>query len=221
MNKFFVNIKVDREERPDLDSLYMNAVVALTGQGGWPLSVFIPDGKPFYGGTYFPPVRRFNMPAFKDVLLSLANTWAMENEKVLDAGTELVEALKTNSLTVTDQFDGELDQTNLNHAVERLQQSYDWQNGGWGQAPKFPQPMTIQFLFTQSINGYENARDLAIHALDNMSKGGMFDIIGGGFSRYSTDNSWLVPHFEKMLYDNAQLASGVFTGLLNHREHYL
>jgi uncharacterized protein len=206
MNAHFINIKVDREERPDLDSLYMNAVVTITGQGGWPMSVFLtPDGKPFYGGTYFPPVRRYNMPAFKDVLISLADAWKKERERVYQASKELVDALQQQTFPLNSQ-DAALDRGNLPLAIERLEQSYDWQNGGWGKAPKFPQPIAIQFLLTQAAYGNKSALDIAIHALTCMARGGMYDVIGGGFSRYSTDDSWLVPHFEKMLYDNAQLA---------------
>lgn len=205
MNKFFVNIKVDREERPDLDSIYMGAVVAMTGQGGWPMSVFLtPNGKPFYGGTYFPPSRRYNMPSFQEVLRSIAKLWQDDREKLLHSGADITRHLQTAQNLDLKQQD--IDPAGLDQAAFRLAQSYDWDHGGWGKAPKFPQPMTIEFLLRRASRGDHLARDMALHLLDAMSKGGMYDVIGGGFSRYSTDNRWLVPHFEKMLYDNAQLA---------------
>ena len=206
MNENFVNIKVDREERPDLDSIYMNAVVAMTGQGGWPMSVFLtPDGEPFYGGTYFPPVRRYNMPSFSEVLLSVARLWSDDRTKLLQSGRKITDHLKeTYSLDVSGEQVLKIE--TLDQAVMRLAQSYDWTNGGWGKAPKFPQPMALEFLLRRSAKGDKLALDIAKHALDAMAKGGMYDVIGGGFARYSTDNQWLIPHFEKMLYDNAQLA---------------
>ena len=205
MNKFFVNIKVDREERPDLDSIYMGAVVAMTGQGGWPMSVFLtPDGEPFYGGTYFPPSRRYNMPSFQEVLLSIAKLWQDDRERLLHSGGDITRHLQTaQNLDLKQQ---PIDPAGLDQAAFRLAQSYDWDHGGWGKAPKFPQPMTIEFLLRRASRGDHLARDMALHVLDAMSKGGMYDVIGGGFSRYTTDQRWLVPHFEKMLYDNAQLA---------------
>ncbi len=206
MNEHFVNIKVDREERPDIDNIYMSAVVALTGQGGWPLSAFLtPDGKPFYGGTYFPPVRRYNMPSFREVLSSIAKTWQQDRQRLLNAGDELTQHLQ--SETNLPAADRPLDKKALEDATMRLAQAYDWQHGGWGTAPKFPQPMVIEFLLRRAIAGDRLAKDMAIHTLLNMAKGGMYDVVGGGFARYSTDNEWLIPHFEKMLYDNAQLAT--------------
>lgn len=206
MNEHFVNIKVDREERPDIDNIYMSAVVALTGQGGWPLSAFLtPDGKPFYGGTYFPPVRRYNMPSFREVLSSIAKTWQQDRQRLLNAGDELTQHLQ--SETYLPASDGSLDKKVLEDATMRLAQAYDWQYGGWGAAPKFPQPMVIEFLLRRATAGDRLAKDMAIHTLLNMAKGGMYDVVGGGFARYSTDDEWLIPHFEKMLYDNAQLAS--------------
>ena len=205
MNKLFINIKVDREERPDIDDIYMDAVVALTGQGGWPLSVFLtPEQKPFYGGTYFPPVSRYNMPAFSDVLLSVAKIWNEDRGRLLDASAQIVENIKQNqslpgqSTKLNDEY--------LDQAAATLSQNYDWKHGGWGAAPKFPQPMAIEFLLRRAIRGDSQSLEIARHALHSMAKGGMYDLIGGGFARYSTDNEWLVPHFEKMLYDNAQLA---------------
>jgi uncharacterized protein YyaL (SSP411 family) len=205
MNENFINVKVDREERPDLDSIYMNAVVAMTGQGGWPMSVFMtPGGEPFFGGTYFPPSRRYNMPSFRDVLASVARLWRDDRTQMLQSGKEITLHLQnTHSLDLADQI---LQPATLDQAAFRLAQTYDWRHGGWGTAPKFPQPMTIEFLLRRAGRGDKMAQDIALHALDAMARGGMYDIVGGGFSRYSTDDRWLVPHFEKMLYDNAQLA---------------
>ena len=220
LNAYFINIKVDREERPDLDSLFMNAVVAITGQGGWPMSVFLtPDGKPFYGGTYFPPVRRYNMPAFRDVLVSVSKAWNEEREKILSASEELLETLQRNTQIESQTTIEDLDKEIIKNAVLRLEQNYDWENGGWGAAPKFPQPMAILFLLSQAAEGNKTALEITVHALKNMAKGGMYDVIGGGFSRYSTDNSWLVPHFEKMLYDNALLARAYLHTFLLTGDH--
>ena len=222
MNEHYVNIKVDREERPDLDAIYMQATVAMTGSGGWPMSVFLtPDLKPFYAGTYFPPVPRYNMPSFRDVLAGIANTWQKQPDEATRVGDEISTHLQQ-ALSVNVQSDSAsaFTQAHLDAAVKSLLDSYDWSNGGWGAAPKFPQPMTIEFLLRRaspSPSGRgmsvgqgegESASILkpALHALHAMARGGMYDVVGGGFSRYSTDNFWRVPHFEKMLYDNAQLA---------------
>jgi uncharacterized protein YyaL (SSP411 family) len=205
MNEFFINIKVDREERPDLDNIYMDAVVALTGQGGWPMSVFLtPDLKPFYGGTYFPPVSRYNMPAFRDVLLGIAKAWMEDRGRLLEAGNQVTNYIQKNQL-IPSQTD-QLNVTYLDQAGQALINNYDWKYGGWGAAPKFPQPMAIEFLLRRAARGDRESLDIASHALGAMAQGGMYDLIGGGFSRYSTDNEWLVPHFEKMLYDNALLS---------------
>ena len=205
MNEHFINIKVDREERPDLDSIYMNAVVAMTGQGGWPMSVFLtPEGAPFWGGTYFPPVRRYNMPAFREVLATIARLWANDRDKLLQSSQEIGEHIRSTSQMPTSQ--AELSPEQITQASQTLAQAYDWKNGGWGGAPKFPQPMSVEFALRQAMRGDVFARDMAFHALKSMAQGGMYDVVGGGFARYSTDEVWLVPHFEKMLYDNAQLA---------------
>jgi uncharacterized protein YyaL (SSP411 family) len=205
MNRYFINIKVDREERPDLDGIYMNAVVAMTGQGGWPMNVFLtPQGMPFYGGTYFPPVRRYNMPSFREILQIIAETWVTNRKQLLDSGNQLLHHLRSaNQIAISDQS---FNPAITNQATLHLIQTYDWQHGGWGRAPKFPQPMAIEFLLRQALRGNQKAMDVANHALISMARGGMYDIIGGGFARYSTDDQWLIPHFEKMLYDNAQLA---------------
>ena len=205
LNEHFISIKVDREERPDLDSIYMQAVVAMTGQGGWPMSVFLtPDGQPFFGGTYFPPARRYNMPAFQDVLLTIARLWQQDRQQLLTSAKQITEHIKSaEPLTGSHVLSPS---SCLDEVVTILAKSYDWQNGGWGSAPKFPQPMTIEFLLRRSTRGDKLSGDMAIHALQAMAKGGMYDVVGGGFARYSTDNEWRIPHFEKMLYDNAQLA---------------
>jgi uncharacterized protein YyaL (SSP411 family) len=205
MNEHFINIKVDREERPDLDALYMDAVVAITGQGGWPMSVFLtPEGKPFHGGTYYPPVPRFNMPSFKDVLQQIANLWMEDRERLEEISKRLSDHVSSVPSLIPEN--GTIDPTMLDRAMEALFRHYDWKDGGWGTAPKFPQSMVIEFLFRRHHrNGDKLALDMATHALRHMARGGMYDLIGGGFHRYSVDNQWLVPHFEKMLYDNVLL----------------
>jgi hypothetical protein len=214
MNEQFINIKVDREERPDLDGIYMQAVTAMTGQGGWPMSVFLtPEGKPFYGGTYFPPVRRYNMPSFTEVLQTIARLWQQDRPRLLQSSEQIAAYLDEHS-TSLGQESIPFDPDNVKQALVNLAQSYDWQNGGWGKAPKFPQPMVIEFLLRSATRGDAEARDIAIHALEAMARGGMYDLVGGGFARYSTDDRWLVPHFEKMLYDNAQLARVYLHGWL-------
>ena len=216
MNEHFVNIKVDREERPDLDSIYMQATTAMTGSGGWPMSVFLtPDLQPFYAGTYFPPVRRYNMPAFKDVLLNLATAWREDRQEIDRVGGQVLEHIKP--VMKTSASGKEFTAQNLEIATKSLLDSYDWNNGGWGEAPKFPQPMAVEFLIRRTLAGMP-ARDellkVCTHALDAMSRGGLYDVVGGGFARYSVDASWKVPHFEKMLYDNAQLALAYLHGFL-------
>ncbi|MBI5353952.1 MAG: thioredoxin domain-containing protein [Chloroflexi bacterium] len=218
MNENFVNIKVDREERPDLDSIYMQATVAMTGSGGWPMSVFLtPDLRPFFTGTYFPPVRRYNMPAFKDVLLSLAKAWQDDREEIERVGNQILHHIQQQS----DSHPGEEKNTftwQTHEAVTNsIINSYDWSFGGWGNAPKFPQPMTIEYLLrraTADSPQHEQILKVSQHVLDAMSRGGMYDVVGGGFSRYSVDNFWRTPHFEKMLYDNAQLALTYLHGYL-------
>ncbi len=217
MNDYFVNIKVDREERPDLDSIYMQAVVAMTGSGGWPMSVFLtPDGKPFYGGTYFPPTRRYNMPAFREVLLSVARIWREDRAKLLELSQKITAYIQENMPGLGPGLP--LTMNTLEKASFTLAQGYDWKNGGWGSAPKFPQPMAIEFLLRQAVRKDPLALEIATHALQAMAKGGMYDLIGGGFARYSTDDRWLIPHFEKMLYDNAQLAQVYLHAYLLTRE---
>lgn len=205
LNSNFVNIKVDREERPDLDNIYMKAVMAMTGQGGWPMNVFLtPDLQPFFGGTYFPPSRRYSMPAFQEVLLTISRLWKQDRQQLLSSANQITEHIQASQL-----ISGSIpfsESVELENAVAYLTQSYDWQYGGWGSAPKFPQPMTIEFLLRRATRGETQAKDIAVHVLEAMAKGGMYDVVGGGFARYSTDNEWRIPHFEKMLSDNAQLA---------------
>lgn len=206
MNEHFVNIKVDREERPDLDSIYMNAVVSMTGQGGWPMSLFLtPDGKPFYGGTYFPPEARYGMPAFREVLIAIARAWQEDRGQIFDVAQKI-----SGQLLESAAWGGRAaslpEPEDLRQAVGSLLSSYDQENGGWGGAPKFPAPMAIEFLLQAGQRGLPEAIKTAVHALKTMQRGGMYDRVGGGFHRYSTDDHWLIPHFEKMLYDNAQLS---------------
>ncbi|PKN92581.1 MAG: thioredoxin domain-containing protein [Chloroflexi bacterium HGW-Chloroflexi-6] len=205
MNRHFVNIKVDREQRPDLDSIYMAATVSMTGSGGWPMSVFLtPNLQPFYAGTYFPPVPRYNMPSFRDLLSGISRAWQEERTEVDKVAANVsAHLLRQNTSTDSGII---LSQKLLESAAKYLHDNYDWGFGGWGGAPKFPQPMTIDFLLRRSLApGQPDQRKSALHALQAMARGGMYDVVGGGFSRYSTDNHWRVPHFEKMLYDNAQL----------------
>ena len=211
MNEHFVNIKVDREERPDLDAIYMQATVSMTGSGGWPMSVFLtPELKPFYAGTYFPPVPRYNMPSFKDVLAGIVRTWQEQPDQVTRVSNDISSHLQQ-VLSIKLQADLMVTQEHLDAAVKSLFDSYDWGYGGWGSAPKFPQAMTIEFLLRRHIQAHSEGEidtptiKPAIHALRAMARGGMYDVVGSGFSRYSVDNFWRVPHFEKMLYDNALL----------------
>ena len=218
MNDNFVNIKVDREERPDLDSIYMQATVAMTGSGGWPMSVFLtPDLRPFYTGTYFPPVRRYNMPAFKDVLLSLAKAWQDDRGEINRVGDQILHHIQLQSETQPGEEKNAFTRQTLEAITKSIIKSYDWSYGGWGSAPKFPQPMAIEYLLRCSSTDSpqrEQILNVSQHVLNVMSRGGMYDVVGGGFSRYSVDNFWRTPHFEKMLYDNAQLALVYLHGYL-------
>ncbi len=206
MNRLFVNIKVDREERPDVDEIYMNAVQMLTGRGGWPMTVFLaPDAKPFYGGTYFPPQDRHNLPAFPRVLEGVAQAYREKPAEVTKSTTEILSRLE--QLSRREPTTRPLDVAVLEKAVEGLAQHYDETHGGLGQAPKFPNPFVFS-LFLRSAHATGNRRylDMTLHTLRKMAQGGIYDHLGGGFHRYSVDERWLVPHFEKMLYDNALLA---------------
>ncbi|MBN2555144.1 MAG: thioredoxin domain-containing protein [Anaerolineales bacterium] len=204
LNGHFINIKVDREERPDIDSIYMDAVVALTGQGGWPMSVFLtPHGKPFFAGTYFPPRPAYNMPAFRGVLEHVVGVWKEQRAAVEATGEQVHEHLQKLLQSSTPL---PLDAAILSMAARRLQETADKEHGGWGGAPKFPQPLAIEFLLSYAWwSGDEGSRRIAEEALHAMARGGLYDQLGGGFHRYTVDANWLTPHFEKMLYDNAQL----------------
>lgn len=212
MNEHFINIKIDREERPDLDHIYMDAVQAMTGSGGWPLNVFLtPDGKPFYGGTYFPPQKAFNRPSWQDVLNSVTQAFR-ERRHEIDAQAENLTAhlLQSNAFGLQKPGAEEpvFTSGNLEKTFEAVMKSADKQWGGFGKAPKFPQTFTIQFLLRYYyVSGNTDALQQALLSLDKMVGGGIYDQVGGGFARYSTDTEWLVPHFEKMLYDNALLVS--------------
>jgi uncharacterized protein YyaL (SSP411 family) len=210
MNALFVNIKVDREERPDLDQIYMAAVQAFNGgQGGWPMSVFLtPEQKPFYGGTYFPPRDARGMPGFPRVLRELEKAWRERREEVDRIAVGMTERLQAADQAIAPE--GALSERLLDQAVRSLARAFDPQGGGFGSAPKFPHPMDLKLLLRQHARtGDEHALHMVRHTLDRMARGGIYDHLGGGFARYSTDARWLVPHFEKMLYDNALLA-GVY-----------
>jgi uncharacterized protein len=205
LNERFVPIKVDREERPDLDAIYMDAVQSMTGQGGWPLSAFLtPDGRPFFAGTYFPKQPAHGMPSFRQVLEGITEAWRERRGDVEAQGERVVEAIaRASSLPgsgepLSDEIEAQ--------ALEGLARSFDDTWGGFGGAPKFPQPMTLEFLLRMAVRGKPGAEAMVVRTLDRMASGGIYDHVGGGFARYSTDARWHVPHFEKMLYDNAQLA---------------
>ena len=207
MNERFVNIKVDREERPDVDGIYMDAVVALTGQGGWPMTVFLtPDAAPYWGGTYFPPTPRMGMPAFRDVLNAMATVYADRRGDVTAQAAQLVEAIRQSSASAP--ASEPLTSGLLTQAVVSLSHQFDPEHGGFGRAPKFPPASSLEFLLRMHARGgSERALEMTVKTLDEMAAGGIYDQLGGGFHRYSVDAVWLVPHFEKMLYDNALLAS--------------
>jgi uncharacterized protein YyaL (SSP411 family) len=216
MNELFVNVKVDREERPDVDAVYMDAVVALSGLGGWPMTVFLtPEKEPFFGGTYYPPEPRHGMPAFRQVLIAVSDAYRTRRGDVAQQAAVLVDALRRSA-----EFPPSaepLSEEILDDSVEALRTQYDPQWGGFGRAPKFPPASTIEFLLRRGVF------DLALGTLDGMRAGGMYDLVGGGFHRYSVDDRWLVPHFEKMLYDNALLIPAylhawLLTGESSYRE---
>ena len=206
MNEHFVNIKVDREERPDLDQIYMNAVQMMTHHGGWPMTVFLtPDAVPFYGGTYFPPQDRYNIPGFPRVLLGVADAYKERQDEIRETGTSLITELRR--LSETDGSDRPIEPELLDAAYNGMIRNYDSVNGGFGGAPKFPPAMALEFLLrTYKRTGNRDALQMITHTCMKMANGGIYDQLGGGFHRYSTDSRWLVPHFEKMLYDNALLS---------------
>ncbi len=206
LNRDFVSIKLDREERPDVDRVYMTFVQATTGSGGWPMSVWLtPDLKPFYGGTYFPPDSRYGRPGFSHVLEQLAQAWKTQRDKILDSSVSILAELE--SYTYVSAGGAPVDTSALDSCYYSFRRSFDRHYGGFGTAPKFPRPSVLNFLFRYfHRTGEEEARDMALLTLREMAAGGMCDQIGGGFHRYSVDERWFVPHFEKMLYDQAQLA---------------
>jgi uncharacterized protein len=224
MNREFVNIKVDREERPDVDRVYMTFVQATTGGGGWPMSVWLtPDLKPFVGGTYFPPEDRYGQPGFKKVLERIAAAWKENHERIVEQGGKIVAALRESQSTP--ETEGKIDAALLDAAYREIERSYDPKEGGFGSAPKFPRPVTLNFLTRfygrdpRSESG-KQALEMALFTLRKMTAGGMHDHLGGGFHRYSVDRYWHVPHFEKMLYDQAQLAGAYLDAfqITKHRQ---
>jgi uncharacterized protein YyaL (SSP411 family) len=205
MNQLFVSVKVDREERPDLDEIYMNAVQMLTGRGGWPMTVFLtPEGKPFYGGTYFPPEDRHGMPGFPRVLLGVSQAYRERPEDVEKSVTQILAAL--GRMSESRETTKDLSKSIIAQGAEKVAGAYDSDHGGLGQAPKFPNAGVYElFLRHYATSKNERFLQMVVHTLTRMAQGGIYDHLGGGFHRYSVDAKWLVPHFEKMLYDNAQL----------------
>src|SRR5579884_3220636 len=205
LNRYFVPVKVDREERPDVDRIYMLFVQATTGSGGWPMSVWLtPDLKPFYGGTYFPPTSRWGRPGFVDILREIARVWAQDREKVVRSSDALT--LQLQSMEQAPPSADVPGAAALAHTVRQFRQAFDARRGGFGDAPKFPRPSELLFLMREHARtGDADAREMAVQTLRAIALGGMRDHVGGGFHRYSVDAAWRVPHFEKMLYDQAQL----------------
>ncbi len=239
LNEHFISIKVDREERPDLDSVYMDAVSALTGSGGWPLSVWLtPEGAPFHGGTYFPDRPRFGMPSFRQVLEAISKAWLHRRQELEASAQRIVQHMRKSDRGegthaegatqseggVSPSLFGDPSGPRLLHerALRTITASFDPIDGGWGQAPKFPQPVLIDYLLVRQALEPDSRLWAQIEkTLDSMASGGIYDQLGGGFHRYSTDGEWLVPHFEKMLYDNALLArTYLHAWQLSGRERY-
>jgi uncharacterized protein len=206
MNGNFINIKVDMEERPDVDQIYMNFVQITTGRGGWPMNVFLtPDKRPFFGGTYFPPAPRYGMPSWSQILMSIAEAYRERRDELEHSANEIVGELRR--MTIAQPAATDLSSDILDNAVASFSKTFDLSNGGFGGAPKFPAAMSLEFLLRfHRRTGDEKALNMVTHTLEKMARGGIYDQIGGGFHRYAVDAIWLVPHFEKMLYDNAQLA---------------
>lgn len=210
LNKYFIAIKVDREERPDIDSIYMTVCQALTGSGGWPLTIFMtPDKKPFYAGTYFPVESKYGMPGIKDILNSIAQQWNEEKENIVASSEKIVEHIKSIDAKVKQvELGEEIGEEEIHNAYNSFKSVFDKNYGGFGRSPKFPAPHNLQFLLKYWKNYNEpKALEMVEKTLEAMYEGGIFDHIGFGFSRYSTDEKWLIPHFEKMLYDNSLLAA--------------
>ncbi|MFL6030617.1 MAG: thioredoxin domain-containing protein, partial [Gaiellaceae bacterium] len=212
MNEHFVCVKVDREERPDIDSIYMDAVVSLTGHGGWPMTVFLtPEGEPFFGGTYFPPEPRHGLPSFTQLLQAVADAWRDRRAEIRRDATSITQALRRSAEPSREPLTSSL----LPDAVRGLRQTFDPVWGGFGNAPKFPPASTLEFLLRRG------ELELATKTLDSMALGGLYDLVGGGFHRYSVDREWLIPHFEKMLYDNALLVPAyLHAWVLTQSERY-
>ena len=205
MNENFINIKVDMEERPDVDQIYMTFVQLTTGRGGWPMNVFLtPEKLPFFGGTYFPPAQRYGMPSWQQILMSIAEAWRERRDELLHSANEIVGELRR--VGITELSPAGLTTDQLDSSFQSFVRSFDRTNGGFGGAPKFPPSMSLEFLFRYwKRTGDENALEMVKFTARKMAEGGMYDQLGGGFHRYAVDAVWLVPHFEKMLYDNAQL----------------
>ncbi len=212
INDNFVAVKVDRDERPDIDSRYQAAISAVSGQGGWPLTGFLtPDGKPFYGGTYFPPLDQHGRPGFRRVLLSIANAYREKTEEVTEQAEKVISAVQQ-----AESFagrDSDFSPNVIQEIVESAIEAHDARNGGFGHAPKFPHPATLDLLIDHATRNHdERARDLYLHTLERMARGGVYDQLAGGFHRYSVDENWIVPHFEKMSYDNSELLKNYVHG---------
>ncbi len=230
MNEHFINIKIDRVERPDLDHIYMDAVQAMTGSGGWPLNVFLtPGALPFYGGTYFPPVKAYNRASWKDVLAGIQNAWVSRRDELEEQAQKLLSHISTSGKVfskavsvVTENNEKPFTAEQCDIMAVNLLRSADTSNGGFGKAPKFPQTFSIQYLLAYSHHtGHEKALKQAELSLNKMLLGGIYDHLAGGLARYSTDNAWLVPHFEKMLYDNALLVSVLADAYqITQKKHY-
>jgi len=222
MNEYFVNIKVDREERPEVDRIYMKALTGITGSGGWPMSMFLtPDLKPFYGSTYIPPVAGYGSPGFPDLIKEIHDRWLLAPEKFYESGNQVLDFIKGNAFPSGSELS--LNETVLKKAYNKIAGNFDPVHKGFGEAPKFPRPMIFNFLFHYYKRfGEENSKFMALETLKEIADGGIHDHIGGGFHRYATDNSWRVPHFEKMLYDQAQLANSYIEAFqITHNDFYL
>src|SRR6187399_2480937 len=219
LNANFIAIKVDREERPDLDQIYMNAVQIMTGRGGWPMSMFLtPELKPFYGGTYWPPTPKMGMPGFEQVLVAVNDAWRNRREGLLKQAEELTEYLQGDDAEQSSVAPSEAAKL-LENAARGLERAFDSRNGGFGGAPKFPHSMDLQLLLRMhKREPRQHWLEMVTLTLDKMAAGGIYDHLAGGFARYSVDERWLVPHFEKMLYDNALLTSAYLDAYLVTRE---
>jgi uncharacterized protein len=220
MNTHMVNVKVDREERPDVDRIYMKALQAMSGHGGWPMSVFLThDLKPFYAATYIPPIPRHGIPGFRDIVMAIEKVWKNEREKIKQTGEQIFEHLQRSASTALPQQ--ELSEEILHNGFRKIRESFDPVNGGFGEAPKFPSPVLFNFLHKYYVRaGKKEASDMTLFTLTKMAHGGIYDHVGGGFHRYATDVNWHVPHFEKMLYDQAQLILSYIDAYLISRNDF-